>query len=110
MNSGVDQGTQLHRNMIPFLDMVREIDCTISFPRSNIRYVFSLSFEVALMCEYYNNLASLNLQGQRDSSMSAELRQVANGFAYRVRKYSRYVGGLPLPKVLKNMTNHMFSV
>jgi hypothetical protein len=36
------------------------------------------------MCEYYNNLASLNLQGQRHSSMSVELRQVANGFAYRV--------------------------
>ena len=52
--------------------------------------VFSLSFEVALTCEYYNNLACLNLQGQRDPSMSAGLRQVANGFAYRVRKYSGY--------------------
>jgi hypothetical protein len=30
------------------------------------------------------------LQGQRDPSMSAELRQVANDFAYRVKKYSRY--------------------
>jgi hypothetical protein len=30
------------------------------------------------------------LQGQRDLSMSVELKQVANGFAYRVRKYSGY--------------------
>jgi hypothetical protein len=30
------------------------------------------------------------LQGQRDPSMSAELRQVANDFAYRVKKYSGY--------------------
>jgi hypothetical protein len=66
------------------------MDFPISFPGSNIRYVLSLSFEVALTCEYYNNLASLNLQGQRGPSMSAELRQVTNGFAYRVRKYSRY--------------------
>ena len=36
------------------------------------------------------NLACLNLQGQREPSMSAELRQVANGFAYRVRKFSGY--------------------
>jgi hypothetical protein len=49
-----------------------------------------LSFEVDLTCEYYYNLASLNLQGQRDPSTSAELRQVANDFAYRVRKYSGY--------------------
>jgi hypothetical protein len=67
MNSGVDQGTQLQRNMILFLERVREMDCPISFPRSNVRYV----------C-------------QRDPSMSAELRQVANDFAYRVKKYSRY--------------------
>jgi hypothetical protein len=90
MNSGVDQGTQLHRNMILFLERVREMDCLISFPVSNIRCMLSLSFEVALTCEYYNNLVCLNLQGQRDSFMSAELRQVANGFPYRVRKYSRY--------------------
>jgi hypothetical protein len=43
MNSGVDQGTQLHRNMIPFLERVWEMDCTILFPSSNIRYMFSLS-------------------------------------------------------------------
>jgi hypothetical protein len=76
--------------MIPFLERVREMDCMISFPSSNIRYVLSLSFEVALTCEYYNNLASLNLQGQRDPSMSAELRQIAKDFAYRIKKYSRY--------------------
>jgi hypothetical protein len=38
------------------------------------------SIERLLTCEY--------LQGQRDPSMSAELRQVANEFAYRVKKYS----------------------
>jgi hypothetical protein len=90
MNSNIDQGTQLHRNMIAFLERVQEMDCSILFPGSNIRYVLSLLFEVALTCEYYNNLASLNLQGQRDSSMSVELRQVANGFAYRAKKYSGY--------------------
>ena len=85
MNSGFDQGTQLHRNMIAFLERVRELDFLISFPGSNIRYVLSLSFEVALTCEYYNNLACSNLQGQRDPSISTELRKVAIGFAYRVR-------------------------
>jgi hypothetical protein len=40
------------------------------------------SIECLLTCEY--------LQGQRDSSMSAKLRQVSNGFAYRVKKYSGY--------------------
>jgi hypothetical protein len=90
MNSGVDQGTQLHRNTIPFLERMREIDCPISFPVSNIRYVLILSFEVSLTFEYYNNLSCLNLQGQRDPSMSVEFRQVANGFAYRVRKYFGY--------------------
>jgi hypothetical protein len=90
MNSGFDQGTQLHRNMIPFLERVQELDFLISFPASNIRYVLSLSFEVALTCEYYNNLACSNLQGQRDLSISTELRKVAIGFAYRVRKYSGY--------------------
>jgi hypothetical protein len=51
MNSSVNQGTQLHRNMIPFLEMVWEMDCLISFPGSNVRYVLSLSFEVALTCK-----------------------------------------------------------
>jgi hypothetical protein len=74
MNSGDDQGTELHRNMILFLERMWEMDCLISFPGSNIRYVLSFSFEVALTCEYYNNLACLNLQGQRDPSMSAKLR------------------------------------
>jgi hypothetical protein len=43
MNSSVNQGTQLHMNMILFLEGVREMDCPISFPGSNIRYVLSLS-------------------------------------------------------------------
>jgi hypothetical protein len=77
-------------NMILFLERVREMDCLILFPGSNIRYMLSFSFEVALTCEYNNNLVCLNLQGQRDPSMSAELRQVTNGFSYRVRKYSGY--------------------
>jgi hypothetical protein len=34
----IDQGTQLHKNMIPFLEMVLEMDCLISFPSSNRRY------------------------------------------------------------------------
>jgi hypothetical protein len=55
------------------------MDCPISFPGSNIRYVLSLSYEVTLTCKYYNNLACLNLRGQKDLSMSVELRQVANG-------------------------------
>jgi hypothetical protein len=41
-NSSVHQGTQLHRNMIPYLERVLEMDCPISFPSSNIRYVISL--------------------------------------------------------------------
>jgi hypothetical protein len=89
MNSGVDQGTQLHRNMTLFFERVREMDCPISFPGSNVRYVLSLSKRSV----YELNLASFNLRilaSQRDPSMSAELRQVANDFAYRVKKYSRY--------------------
>jgi hypothetical protein len=58
MNSGVDQGTQLHRNMIPFLERVREMDCLISFPGSNVRYVLSLSKRSL----YEVNLASFNLR------------------------------------------------
>jgi hypothetical protein len=114
MNSDVDQGTQLHRNMIPFLERVREMDCSISFHGSNIRYVLSLSFKVALTCEYYNNLACLNLQGQRDPSMSVKLRQVANGFAYMVRKYFGYdVNGYHFhttsyDQSRPNQKNHMF--
>jgi hypothetical protein len=42
MNSRVNQGTQLHRNMIPFLERVWEMDCPISSPGSNIRYMLSL--------------------------------------------------------------------
>jgi hypothetical protein len=92
MNSGVDQGTPLHRNMTLFLERVREMGCPISFPGSNVRYVLSLLKRSV----YELNLASIScltceyLQGQRDPSMSAELRQVANDFAYRVKKYSRY--------------------
>jgi hypothetical protein len=58
MNSGVDQGTQLHRNMILFLEMVREMDCPISFLGSNVRYVLSLSKRYV----YELNLASFNLR------------------------------------------------
>jgi hypothetical protein len=58
MNSGVDQGTQLHRNMILFLERVREMDCPISFPSSNVRYVLSLSKRSV----YELNLASFNLR------------------------------------------------
>jgi hypothetical protein len=38
MNSGVYQGSQLYRNMIYFLERVREMDCPISFSGSNISY------------------------------------------------------------------------
>jgi hypothetical protein len=58
MSSGIDQGAQLHRNMIAFLERVREMDCLISFPGSNIRYVLSLSKGPV----YELNLASFNLQ------------------------------------------------
>jgi hypothetical protein len=89
MNSGVDQGTPLHRNITLFLERVREMGCPISFPGSNVRYVLSLSKRSV----YELNLAYFNLRilvGQRDPSMSAELRLVANDFAYRVKKYSGY--------------------
>jgi hypothetical protein len=56
--SGVDQGNQLHRNMILFLERVREMDCSILFPGSNIRYVLSLSKRYV----YELNLASFNLR------------------------------------------------
>jgi hypothetical protein len=58
MNFSVDQGTQLHRNMIPFLERVREMDCPISFPGSNIRYDQSLSKRSV----YEFNLATFNLR------------------------------------------------
>jgi hypothetical protein len=58
INSSVDQGIQLHKNMIPFLERVREMDCLISFPGSNIRYVLSLSKRSV----YELNLASFNLR------------------------------------------------
>ena len=37
-----------------------------------------------------NNLACLNLQAQTDASVSAELRQVANDCAYRVKSFGAY--------------------
>ena len=37
-----------------------------------------------------NNLACLNLQAQTYASVSAELRQVANGCAYRVKSFGAY--------------------
>jgi hypothetical protein len=58
MNSGVDQGTPLHRNMTLFLERVREMGCPISFPGSNVRYV--LSFYKRYIFEL--NLASFNLR------------------------------------------------
>jgi hypothetical protein len=58
MNYGIDQGTQLHRNMILFLESVREMDCPISFSGSNVRYMLSLSKRSV----YELNLASFNLR------------------------------------------------
>jgi hypothetical protein len=58
MNSGVDQGTPLHRNMTLFLKRMQEMDCPISFPGSNLRYVLSLSKRSI----YELNLASFNLR------------------------------------------------
>jgi hypothetical protein len=57
MNSGVDQGTQHHRNMILFLERVREMDYPIPFPGSNVMYVLSLSKRSV----YELNLAPFNL-------------------------------------------------
>jgi hypothetical protein len=57
MNSGVDQGTPLHRNMTLFLERVREMGCPISFPGSNVRYVLSLQKRYV----FELNLASFNL-------------------------------------------------
>jgi hypothetical protein len=58
MNSSVDQGTPLHRNMTLFVERVREMDCSISFPGSNVRYVLSLSKRSV----YELNLVSFNLR------------------------------------------------
>jgi hypothetical protein len=58
MNSGIDQWTQHHRNMIPFLERVREMDCPISFLGSNIRYMLSL----LNIYVYEFNLASFKLR------------------------------------------------
>jgi hypothetical protein len=58
MNSSVDQETQLHRNMIPFLERVREMDCPILFPGSNIRYMLSYSKRSV----YELNLVYFNLR------------------------------------------------
>ena len=95
MNPGMDRGILSRRNVMPFLDMDGEMDCLISFLCSNIRYlaipiVLSLSFKVSRTCEYYNDVSCLTLQGQSHSSMSVELRQVAVGFAYRVRSFCGY--------------------
>jgi hypothetical protein len=58
MNSSVDQGTPLHRNMTLFLERVREMGCPISFPGSIVRYVLSLSKRSV----YELNLAFFNLR------------------------------------------------
>jgi hypothetical protein len=66
MNSCIDQGIQLHRNMTLFLEREREMDCPISFLGSNVRYVLSLSKRSV----YELNLASYNLRilaGQKRS-------------------------------------------
>ena len=41
-------------------------------------------------CDLYNDLSCLNLQSEIDLSMNPELRQVVNGFEYRVKSFSGY--------------------
>jgi hypothetical protein len=85
MNSGVNKGTKLHRNMILFLERVQEMDCPISFPGSNIRYMLSLSKRSV----YELYLASFNLRIHAGPKRFVyEFR--ANDFAYRVKTYSGY--------------------
>ena len=43
-----------------------------------------------VVLELYDKLSCIRLQGQTDSSMSAELRQVADGFSYRVKLFNVY--------------------
>jgi hypothetical protein len=46
INSGIDQGILPHRNLIPFLDRVREMGGPISFPGSKRRYLQFSSYLV----------------------------------------------------------------
>jgi hypothetical protein len=89
MNSGIDQGTQLHRNMILFLERVWEMDCPISFPGSNVTYVLSLLKRSV----YELNLASFNLwilAGPKRTVCECRVETSTNDIAYRVKKYSGY--------------------
>ena len=43
-----------------------------------------------VVLELYDKLSCMRLQGQTDSSMSAELRQVADGFSYRIKSFNVY--------------------
>ena len=47
-------------------------------------------FAIAIGSSAYDELCPFRFQGQTDSSMSAELRQVADGFSYRVRSFNVY--------------------
>jgi hypothetical protein len=48
MNFDIDQGTRLHRNMITFFERMQEMDCLVSFPSSNVRYVLCLHLKLLL--------------------------------------------------------------
>jgi hypothetical protein len=41
------------------------------------------------------------LHAQTDASISDELRQVANGFAYRVRSFTDYDGRIEEPQIVE---------
>ena len=47
-------------------------------------------FAIAIGSSAYDELCPFRFQGQTDSSMSAELRQVADGFSYRVKSFNVY--------------------
>lgn len=76
--------------------MAREDEIPISFVGSRRRYdpisCFVLTFTSirGRFCDKYNESSCLNLQAKIDVYMSAELRQVANGFENRVKSFSVY--------------------
>ena len=53
----------------------------------------SLQFIVLVhfvVLELFDKLTCIHLQGQTDSSISAELRKVADGFSYKVKSFNVY--------------------
>jgi hypothetical protein len=86
LNTGIIQGHLLTMNERPFFNMVRLISLHGSKERYLLTNLARSKFGVPSCLISF--LSCLSLQCQRDVSISAELRQVAKGFDYKVSSFN----------------------